>query len=180
MSRGALLKGKVLDAAGRGMQNLAVTASSSEPDDSSGSGWTSTLPDGSFQFEAMVRRAVNVFTGEGAVGFGLAAGVVPGSSPITITLRPPGRARLLIRAPDGTPVADAYTTVNQVDGVKVVSVGRSPGSDAQGIADVLVPAGRVELFVWQDGLRTPISLEVSEGGSVSAEVTLASTPPDAN
>jgi hypothetical protein len=125
----------------------------------------------------MLPRAVNLFAGNGAVGFGVTGGVVPGGPPVTITLRPPGRVRLLVRGPDAVPVADAYARVTQVEGVNVMSFARIAGSDAQGIAEGVVPAGQIELLVSKEDAEARLSLEVPEGGSVSAEVTLAPAPP---
>jgi protocatechuate 3,4-dioxygenase beta subunit len=176
LTRGVLLRGKVVDAAGRGIHGLDVTAFAGNPGDWSGQAWAQTRPDGSFQFEPMLRRAVNVFTGNALLGFGLAAGVVPGETPLTIPLRAPGQARLFVRGSGGVPAAGARAGVVAVDGARIMSNLPNPPTDSQGIADLVLPAGRVELEVWVDNAEGRAIVDVPEGGSVSAEVTLV--PPE--
>jgi protocatechuate 3,4-dioxygenase beta subunit len=173
LSRGAVLKGRVVDAAGRGVAGLDVTAFSGEADVWSGEAWAYTHPDGSFQFDALPRRPHNVFADAGAVGFALARGAVPGGAPVNLTLRPPGRVQLLVRGPDGLPLAGAYPNLVQVDGLGVMNATNLPGTDAQGLVELSLPTGRVQLKVWKDKVRGSVSVEVPEGGSVTAEVTLA-------
>jgi protocatechuate 3,4-dioxygenase beta subunit len=173
LTRGVLLRGKVVDAAGRGVHGLDVTVFAGNPDDWSGQGWAQTRPDGSFQFEPMLRRPVNAFTGNAMLGFGLAAGVLPGEAPLTIPLRPPGLVRLLVRGADGVPVDGARAGVVAVDGAKIMSHLHSPPTDSQGIADQVMPAGRLDIEVWKGQAKGSVSVDVPEGGSVSAEVTLA-------
>jgi protocatechuate 3,4-dioxygenase beta subunit len=176
LSRGAVLKGKVVDAAGRGVAGLDVTALAGDRQDGSGHGWTYTRSDGSFQFDPLLRRPHNVLAGTGLVGFGLSPGAVPGDTPVVVTLRPPGMVQLLVRGPDGAPVAGAYPNLVQLDGANVNNPAHSPTTDAQGIAALVMPSGRIQLEVWKDQAKGSVSVDVSEGGSVAVEVTLA--PPE--
>jgi hypothetical protein len=85
--------------------------------------------------------------------------------------------RLFVRGPDGAPVADAYASVTQLAGVVVADPTENPSTDVQGTAEIVVPAGRIQLEVVKDKREASITLDVPEGGTVSAEVTLAERPP---
>ena len=177
LSRGQPLEGKVVDAAGRGVANLQVVAASGTVGDLLSVKGTQTLGDGSFTISALAPRPHNVLAGSGPAGFALAAGVRPGESDLVLTLRPSGRVRLFVRGPDGAPVADAYASVTQLAGVVVADPTENPSTDVQGTAEIVVPAGRIQLEVVKDKREASITLDVPEGGTVSAEVTLAERPP---
>jgi len=47
------------------------------------------------------------------------------------------------------------------------------GTDAQGVAEVVVPAGTMELVARKDRLEGRTTITVGEGGTATAEIRLA-------
>ena len=134
-----------------------------------------TLPDGSFRMSGLAAKPYNVCAGNELAGYAVRSGVSPGAADVTFTLRPGGRVRLTVKGPDGAPVKDAWPSVTKIGG-SAVSVpwmgGRGP-TDAAGMAEVPTPAGAVQIEVSKDKDEGKVQLNVAEGATVNAEITLS-------
>ena len=177
LARGLSLTGKVVDARGRGIGDLFVTAPSGDGGPGTSTESTMTLPDGSFQFAGLVQRTYNLYVSSDLSGFALRAGASPGERDVVLTLRPGGRVRLQVQGPDGGPVEGAFANIEKVAGLVVSGIGRMVTTDPQGIVEVAAPAGPVEFQIRKNRLRGKITVSVPEGGTVPAEVKLEAPPP---
>ena len=175
LTRGLILSGKVVDAGGRGVAGVSVTARAGEGAGRS-FGFARTLPDGSFKIGGLAAESHTVvasYSDQGA--FGVRTGVVPGDKDVILALRPGGRVRLQVQASDGLPVDGAFATLVKISGIP--AGGSGARTDAQGIAEFAVPAGTVEIRVTKETLEARVTVSVGEGGSAAATVKLGAAPP---
>jgi protocatechuate 3,4-dioxygenase beta subunit len=164
LARGLSLAGKVVDERGRGIGGISVLARASGPDFSSGSGGgTNTLPDGTFEIGGLRSMAHLVIARSDVGSFGMRDSVRPGDKDVVLTLRPAGRVTVRVLGPDGQPVMGATASVEGVSFMR---------TDAQGIAELTVPAGTVDLRVRKDRLEAKTTVTVAEGGTAATEVKL--------
>jgi protocatechuate 3,4-dioxygenase beta subunit len=177
LEKGLEITGRVLDAGGQGIANIRVEALGD-----GGYGGAETLPDGSFRIAGLTGKRYVLCAGNELAGFAVRTGVPPGSAPLTLTLRPASRVRLLVKGPDGAPVAKAWANVTKLGGagIHVPWTGLHGPTDATGIAEVPTPAGEVEIDVSADKLSGTAKASVAEGATVSTEVTLAPSSPKSN
>lgn len=166
LSRGLTLSGKVVDSRGRGVGGLMVSAHSGEPGASLGGG-DQTLPDGSFHMDGLRAGSYTVVARSDLGSFATGSGVRPGDDDVVLTLRPGGRVIVRVLGPDGQTVDRAL--------VNAESIGIGRRTDAQGLAELSLPVGRVELRVRKDKLEGRVTVTVAEGGTAAAEVQLAPT-----
>src|SRR6185503_11356220 len=110
------LQGRVLDAQGRGVGGLDVSAVSGDPALGGSIDGAVTRADGSFRFPAVLARPYNLFTGSATAGFAQRANVAPSDDAIVLQLKPGGRLHLVVQGPDGQGVADAYADIAAIDG----------------------------------------------------------------
>jgi hypothetical protein len=163
--RGLMLQGTVVDGRGRGVGGLSIAAMALGADGRpAGGGGALTLPDGTFQIAGLQSVPHRVIARSDVGMFGLREGVRPGDKDVILTLRPGGRVTVRILGADGQPVAGAFVYVD--------AAGIGTSTDAQGIAELTVPAGTVELRARKDRLEGHQSVNVAEGGSAAAEITL--------
>lgn len=175
LSRGSSLRGRVLDAQGRGIGGLDVGAVSGDPGLAGSIGFAATLPDGSFRFPALLARPYNLLVGTSGAGFAHRANVTPGDDEIELQLKPGGRVHVEVRGPDGIAVESAYADIAVVDGAPVVGfAGRN--TDAQGVAEMTVPAGLVHVIARKGLQRGEVTVNVEAGGTINAEITLPAAP----
>lgn len=171
LARGLNLRGRLLDARGRGVGGLWVNATSGEESDRHSVSGT-TLADGSFQLSELLQRPYALLSGSDLAGFAFRAGVPPGDSDVVLTLRPGGKVRVQVRGTDGAPASRAWVRVDKLGGISVGSFSH-PLTDSDGFAELPVPAGVVEIGVGKDSLKGRVTLNVSPGETVAAEVRLA-------
>jgi protocatechuate 3,4-dioxygenase beta subunit len=169
LSRGLSLAGKIVDQGGRGVAGLFVMATPQSADRSSVGSGTATVADGSFVLTGLTDRPHSLLARSDLGMFAFRTGVRPGDE-VQLTLRPGGRALLQVTGPDGAPVEGAFANLVKIGGVNVRGVGGR--TSAQGLAEVALPAGPIELEVGKDTLRGKVTLNVAEGGSASAAVEL--------
>lgn len=175
--RGLSVKGRVLDAAGRGVSDLEVLGMAGADAERSLK-WALTLADGSFGLTGLGERPYNVVTGSAVAGFALRLGVSPGEKDLVLRLRPGGRVRLLARGPDGQPVAGARTRLVKLSGAPIFGPRPTRGTtDSQGLVEISVPAGDLEIEVANEKLRGTVRVGVPEGGTIAREVTLTERSP---
>jgi hypothetical protein len=156
----------VVDARGNGIAGLSVLADAPGPERSSLSGGgASTLPDGSFRIGGLkaIPHRVTAWSGQG--DFGQSEGVTPGDKDVVLTLRPGGRVTVRVLDPDGQPLEGAWASV--------VNVGMGSRTDARGLAEVMTPAGTVELRAGKDRLEGRATVTVAQRGTAAAEIKLA-------
>jgi hypothetical protein len=165
LTRGATLAGKVVDERGRGIGGISVFAIAPGADGSSGSrGSMTSLPDGTFEIGGLRSMPHRVIARSDVGSFGMREGVRPGDKDVVLTLRPGARVSIRVLGADGQPVAGAMAFLEGVSFMK---------TDAQGIAELNVPAGTVELRVRKEPLEARTTVTVAEGGTVATEVKLA-------
>jgi hypothetical protein len=81
-----------------------------------------------------------------------------------LTLRPGGKVTVHVVGPEGQPVEGAWTGILQF--------GMSSRTDARGLADVMTPAGTVEVRARKDRLEGAATVTVEERGTAAAEIRL--------
>jgi len=155
-----------VDPRGNGVAGLNVfaEASGSEGRRLSGGG-ASTLPDGSFQIGGLKALPHRVVASSDLGAFATRDGVSPGDKDIVLTLRPGGRVTVHVVGPEGQPVEGAWASVSDF--------GMGSRTDAQGLAEVMTPAGTVELRAGKDRLEGRVTVTVAEDGTAAAEIKLA-------
>ena len=169
LSRGLTLSGKVVDAGGRGVGGVIVTAAPEEGPGSSG--FAQTPPDGHFKIEGLSLAPHSVVARSDLGSFAVRGGVTPGETELVLTLRPGGRVRIQVVGPAGKPLEGAVARVAQVDGVIVQTDAR--WTDAQGMTEIVAPAGAVEVLITKDRLEGRANVDVSPGTVASSQVALA-------
>jgi hypothetical protein len=169
LSRGATISGQVVDAGGRPVGGVNIGALTAEGDGGSGA---QSLPDGSFQIAGLTAGSYTL-SAHSALGlFAVRAGVATGETGVTLTLRPGGTVHVQVYGPTGAPVQRASVRVSRVAGARAMLMMGAMTSPA-GIAELVAPAGDVELEVGRDKLRGKVNVSVPSGGATTAEVTLA-------
>jgi protocatechuate 3,4-dioxygenase beta subunit len=168
LNRGLTLEGKVVAVGGRGVGGLQVRAMSLESGPNSSGGGAMTLPDGTFQMGGLRPVPHRVFARSEIGAFALRTGVTPGDKEVVLTLRPGGRLTIRVLGPDGQPVAQASALVEDL------MLGTR--TDAQGTAELMVPAGTLSLRARKDQLGGRTTVTVAEGGTAVVEVKLAADP----
>jgi hypothetical protein len=174
VSRGGVVKGRVVDAAGRPrggvfVQGFAVNAQGASP---SSGGVAMTLPDGTFEMSGL-GESEHTLVVRGETGdFGFTPGVRPGREGVTITLRRGGRIQVHILGPDGAPVSGAFAMVTKVGETPMMGFGGGP-SDSAGLAEVVAPAGAVQIRANKDNLEGTAATMVTTDGVAALEVRLA-------
>jgi hypothetical protein len=175
VSRGGVVKGRIVDAAGRPrggvfVQGFAVTGGSAGP----GSGGVAmSLPDGTFEMAGLGEAEHTLVVRSETTGeFGIAPGVRPGREGLTITMRRGGKVQVHILGPDGAPVSGAFAMVTKVGGAPMLGFGGGP-SNGEGIAEVASPAGNVEIRANKDSLEGTGATVVTTEGVTPLEIRLA-------
>jgi carboxypeptidase family protein len=173
MVPGAILEGRVTDAARRPLPGITVMAGAGDRADPS-EGRAVSLSDGSFSIADLPSRPIDLVAGSAEAGYAVRREVAPGQKDVVMQLRPAGRIRVTIVDPDGSPAAKAYCFVMTVDGARIwIPDRRALPSDAQGRTDLAAPAGRVEFEARKDGRNGSASVVVAPGEVVEARVVLA-------
>jgi hypothetical protein len=173
LARGVMLKGRVLDPAGRPAADCPVSATAGTEAEASTDEAT-TLPDGSFQLKGLRPTPHAVLAGSSLSGFAFQAGVSPGGEAVTLTLQPGGQARVRVRGVDRAPISGATGLLTRVNGA-LVEAGFADAfgrSDPSGILVIPLPAGADEIEVRKDKLVGRVTVNVPSGGSAAGEVTL--------
>jgi hypothetical protein len=174
LSRGGLISGRIVDVASRPVGGISVTATAGEGVNTQGGGGQS-LPDGSFVIAGLSAGTFTVTAQSELGGFAIRRDVEVGQSGVTLTLRPGGRVQVQVRGPDGAPAEGAWVRVAKVAGA-VVALNSGGRTSPQGTADLIAPAGEVELEVNKDKLRGRTTVSVAPGAVAAAELTLAEAP----
>ena len=103
--------------------------------------------------------------------------VKPGTKDVTLTLQPGGRIRLLILGPDGAPLAGASPMVTKLNGAYVFVPLYGGPSDATGRAELVAPAGSLEIEASTEKAKGRATVSLAAGQVVEAEIRLTE-PPD--
>jgi hypothetical protein len=167
----------VVDASGRPVPSVNVSVRSAAVGESSpvsDPAGGQTLPDGTFRIAGLAAKRYNLCTGTDLAGYAVRIGVSPGGPDVTMTLRPAAKVRLLIKGPDGAPIAKAWPNVTKLGGapISVSWMGPRAPSDSAGIAEMSTPAGALEIDVWSPTYKGKTTVSVAEGATATAEVTL--------
>jgi hypothetical protein len=175
LDRGHTLAGRVVDARGRGVGGISVDAVGGDGREAS-YGSSETLPDGTFRMGGLEPIPHTVSVGSDLAGFALQGGVEPGQGPVTLTLKPGGRVRVVVRDAGGAPVADAWCYVRVVGGLRTAGAIAGTHTDATGVADFLAPVGEVQVSATTRQATGHVTLTVAAGEVSSGEITLVEKP----
>jgi protocatechuate 3,4-dioxygenase beta subunit len=170
LEKGLAIKGRVLDASGRGISGIRVQSRTGESE----YGGAETLPDGSFHISGLAAKPYNLCAGTELAGYAVRTGVSPGGADVTLTLSPASRVRLFIKGPDGSPLPKAYASVTKLDGafISVPFMGGRGPTDSTGLTEIPTPAGALEIEVRGDKYKGTAKASVGEGATATSEVTL--------
>ena len=169
LSHGLALRGTVVDDRGRPAGGQLVSARTDHAD---AGGTTRTSLDGRFEFSSLDAGAYTVSVGSALAGYGSARDVRPGEDDVVITLHPGGKVRLRARGADGAPIAEAFARVLRVDGAPFGFLG-SGRSGPDGVIEIDVPAGAIELEVRAERLAGATRVNVAPGETADTSVVLA-------
>jgi hypothetical protein len=177
LARGLAISGKVLDGRGRGVGGLFVLMTSRAGSNRLPGAPARTLPDGSFSIEGLEEGEHTLSAGDELSGYAFAAGVAAGTTGVVLRLVPGGRVVATVLMPDGTP-GRGLVFVSTVDGIAAgPMVGRGTTND-RGVAELAVPAGRLELKVSGPGGGSA-TVTVGSGETVPLEIRLEPVKPPA-
>jgi hypothetical protein len=166
LRRGTVLRGRIVDQRGEGVDRADVSARSGGKQDG-----TVTNADGSFQLDRLDTGSYALLAGSDPAGYALVRDVAVPGPPLTIKLAPGGSLELRVSA-GGKPVTRFYT---QLDGVNGVPVGhlRPIGLPMGGSTRGRVPAGRLEIEVRSQGYKPHrLTVDVAAGTTVVRDVEL--------
>jgi protocatechuate 3,4-dioxygenase beta subunit len=169
MERGLDLRGRVVDGAGRPAPNLQVAATAAS-EVYAEVVWT--LGDGSFRIGGLGEEPCTLASGSDLAGWAVRGNVRPGGDLVTLTLRPGGRVAVRVVGADGLPVKDASTDVHRLDGLPVSLPVDSGETDANGLAEIAVPQGLVEIEAGTRDQTGRASVSVAAGATVPLEIVL--------
>jgi hypothetical protein len=172
LTRGTSIRGRVVDARGQGVAGLPVMAAQADGDGSRFGGMAMTLGDGTFEIGGLGSGSYTLSSQSELGLFALRPGVAAGSDDVTLTLRRGGRALVTVLGPDGAPVRGAFASVRRVSGIVTGGMGGMP-TDARGNTELTAPVGAVEIRAGKDELEGAVTVNVSEGATVAAEIRLA-------
>jgi hypothetical protein len=163
--RGHSIEGRVVDASGRSMPGVALNASAPL----GGGAFAQSLADGTFRFTGLKNGPFNVLAGSPSAGFAFQAGVAAGTKNLVLALQPGGKARVQVVGPDGAALEEARVFLRSLGGNPVVGP-RSSTTNAQGMAELDLPPGAVELMAFKEKLMGKASLNVLPGGTVAVQI----------
>jgi len=170
LEKGLEIKGRVVDASGQGVSGVPVAARGGESE----YGGAQTLPDGSFRISGLAARPYNLCAGTDLAGYAVRMDLAPGGADITLTLRPASRVRLLVKGPDGAPLAKARAFVTKLGGapINVPFMGARAPTDATGVTEIATPAGALEIDVRTENYEGTAKVTVGAAATATSEVTL--------
>jgi hypothetical protein len=174
LRRGGSVVGRVVDASGRPLGGVWINAVAAPGTTGGGNG--QTLPDGSFRIEGLGEGTYTLAAVSELGLFAVRPGVTPGQSGLTLTLRPGVRVQVQVRGPDGAPAEGAFVRVSKYAGTPVWFQG-SASTSAQGVTEVLAPAGDVEIEAGKEKLRARAPVSLTSGTAGVVELTLSDPPP---
>lgn len=170
LSPGRPLRGRVVDASGRGVAgaNVGVRAPGVlQPFVESGS-------DGRFEIASVpdAELTLSAWTALGA--FALRTAVRPSDEEIVLRLRPGARLRARVVSEDGAPVASVFVAP-RFGGGSMIQMAQPATTDSAGLVELRVPAGLgpIEVFASAGPTGTgSITLTPAEGQELEAEIVL--------
>jgi protocatechuate 3,4-dioxygenase beta subunit len=181
LSSGLRIAGRVVDGNGRGLGNLRVMAVEDTPDLSAPPtilGFGMTMPDGSFNLDNLARGRYNLLAVGGSAGFAFLPSVPSGTEDLELTLRPGGRAEVLVVDAEGVPVANAIVAVVAVDGRK--TRGAQGQADGRGRLELEAPQGNLAIkAAFPNGPEGMATVAVSENSVARVEIVIRRTDPSA-
>jgi protocatechuate 3,4-dioxygenase beta subunit len=171
LGHGLAIKGRVVDAAGRGIGGLMVNGVTGEGRSRSGA-MGRTLSDGSFEMAGLVDAPYTLTTLTDGQAFGILLDVSPGGEAVRLVVRPGGRVRVKVSGAGGAPVPGAGVIVSRVQGRTFSGYGYGAQTDSSGQAEFAAPAGEIELTARGKDVEGKTTVTVPVGGTAAAEITL--------
>ncbi|HET8646909.1 MAG TPA: carboxypeptidase-like regulatory domain-containing protein, partial [Vicinamibacteria bacterium] len=180
VTRGGEISGRVVDAQGRGAGGIQVHAFPDDGPPRPGGpgtfGSARALLDGRFTITGLSDRRYVLTAGDAESGFGAAPDVAVGTRDALLRLAPGGRVRARVVASDGSPAPLAMAFVRQVDGRPFFG-GRPEQTDAQGMAELAVPAGTIVVSAGNASGTGSATVAVTAGETAVVEIRLEGRPP---
>jgi protocatechuate 3,4-dioxygenase beta subunit len=176
LSRGFGISGRIVDALGRPMGALSVTAASSDVGAAGSWASSTSLPDGSFEITGLDARPYNLLAASELGSFAVQPGVAPGDKDVLLTLKRGGRVRVHAVGPGDVPVEGLFASVTRVSGARVSGLGGFARTDAQGMVELVVPQGVIEISSANDQLAGKATVAVPEGATVPLVLRLGPSP----
>jgi protocatechuate 3,4-dioxygenase beta subunit len=172
LTPGLVIVGRVVDELGRGVDGILVIASPRDPQLGSRGG-AMTEADGSFRVSGLEQGRFALSARSSVGTYALCPDAAPGDKPVLLVLRRGGRVALEVHGPDGAAVGGAHATLTTVDGFSAIGAkSSSPESNAEGLLEMDVPAGTVEIFVTTPEMTGTTEVKVPAGATIAAAVTL--------
>ena len=171
--KGEALEGRVVDAQGRPVPGLPVTAMSAGPREGRSTGFTNTLADGTFRLEGVANKPHAVLAGSPRAGYAFRPSAAPGARDVVLTLQPGGKVQVQVVGPGGEPVDGATVSLESLGGVPAFMPFGNPTTNSQGVAELDLPSGTVELDSRKGDLRGRGTVNVGVGGAASLEIKLS-------
>ena len=175
LGSGLRIRGRVVDANGRGLGNLMVMAVEDSPDLSAVSmrmGFAMTIPDGSFSLEGLARGRYNILAVGDLAGFAFLPAVASGTEDLELPLRSGGKVEVLVVDAEGAPVANAIVGVAAINGRKVRGV--QSRADGSGRLELKAPRGNLTIkAAVLNGPEEMATVAVSENAIARVEIVLA-------
>jgi hypothetical protein len=178
LSRGASIAGRVVDATGRTVGSLMVSASPEGDFPPGGvpisrTGFGDSAADGTFTITGLPEGRYTISSGDELGGFGVLPDVAAGSKGVLLRLAPGGRVRATVLRPDGAPAHPMFVSVSRVDGRQVMPYRGGGQTDASGTAEFAVPAGNLTLRAGDVEQEGTASVTVSPSETAAVEIRLA-------
>jgi hypothetical protein len=174
LSPGSPIKGRVLDASGRGVGNQRVLAIEDSSDIRTPPAFTrleNTIADGTFEIPDLGPGRYNLLAGSPSLGFAYALSVRPGTDEIELVLRPAGKVEVFVVDGEGTPVSSAIVGLVAINGRKIR--GLQSMTDANGRLELQAPAGNLTIkAVLANGPEGMSSVAVSENQTARVRIVL--------
>jgi hypothetical protein len=176
LERGLELRGRVVDAAGNGVGGVSVAATDGTEARRAESR-ARTLGDGSFVLAGLKERSYALFAGSDAAGFAAHPGAAPGAhTELVLSLRPAATVAIRVVDAAGAPIEGASVRPDRIDGLWF-GLWRSARTGADGLAELQVPGGRLDLVARHpDGREGVLTLDVAGGDSTLGELVLGEAP----
>jgi hypothetical protein len=175
LSRGFPIRGRVVDASGRGVGGLRVMAIEDSSDIATPPAFTNsenTIPDGIFEIRDLGRGRYNLLAGAPTLGFGYVLSVPAGTEDLELVLRPGGKVEVLVVDENGAPVPYAQVGLVAIGGRKVRGI--QSQTDARGRLTLPVPAGSLRIkSVLSNRGEGMSAVAVSENETARVSIVLA-------
>jgi protocatechuate 3,4-dioxygenase beta subunit len=176
LARGFKIRGRVVDARGQGAATVLVFATGESSPEPVAHGQAAA--DGSFELSGLADARYNVLAGSDLAGYAVKAGVGPEDGALVLSLQAPGRVRVTVQDAAGAPAAGVFFVITRVDDATVFGISSFfSRTDGNGVVELSVPVGRIELTAQHRASARAVTVEVRPGELAQAAIKLAPQDP---